>query len=166
MAERPQYPLVERIAQAIAAEVASISTAGGAYAWTAEVHRPVKTAANWVPKQHGVYILADKRTQEGIKPGNPARVDWWQEFTLGLIGCQAEKTAAGAVNTTPVDQVLAVMEADVVRVVMADQTHGGLARDTKIGEPVFFRRADNVDVLEMNVAVLYRVMENDPYIQG
>jgi hypothetical protein len=152
-------PVVEQIAQAIAAKLATITTANGYLLTVSQVVRPNRTGMLWTPKDLGVAVL-----QGGAEPtaltGSPLAIEWSQEFSLDLVARVSEA------SQTPLDQVLNRFESEVVKAVMADPQWGGLAINTELVRIDYPPAEGGVEGVTIVVAVHYRVREADPYTQA
>ena len=160
----PTQPIVEQIADAIAAQLATITVANGYRITVAGVVRPTRMG-------HVVDPIADKtivlsqggatRAKALDHAGNPAGLAWTQDFQADCYR-RSSDTA-----TTPVDQLFNIFAAECQKAIMADPQWGGLALLTDLTDVTIFEDiTGGMGGVIVGFAVTYRVKETDPYAQA
>ena len=159
MAE-PSYPIKEQIVQAIVTALEAISLENGYHTDVSSVVRPRRTGENFAPADKGVAVLQDAeyREEDADLCGNPPAIGWRLPISCDLVVRHSEH------DETPMDQVLNTFESDVSKCLMADPTWGGLAIDTELGRTEYPAPSAGVEGLTQWVEVIYRVDEDDPYV--
>lgn len=158
MAE-PTYPIDERIIQAIETAMKTISVANGYKTDIAEVERPRLTGEGNNPKDKGIYIvaIADELMDEGdIGDGEPPSE--WRLLTVACDVC----VRLSENDTRPVDQVLSIIKADVIKAAMTDRYLGGLAMNTTEGDSTYYARK-GVEGVVVEFQIQYATAANDKY---
>ena len=158
-------PILEQIAAAIAARLATITAANG-YAVTVDsVVRPKRSGEGFCPRDYGVSLMQDAvppAPESVISGGSQGRtyLQWRQRFMLDLV-CRVSDGSATAADT-----LLNQFVAEVTRAIFLDQTWGGLALRTEpagTDYPAVGAAQEGVSLL---LDVIYRVRKDNPYIQG
>lgn len=159
MAE-PTYPVKEQITAAVAAALAEISIAAGYLTDVASVVRPRRTGEQFRPVAFGVSVLQrdEQREPEQDQCGNPPAIGWRLSIACDLVVRLSED------STAPMDRVLNTFEADVRKCLMADPTWGNLACETELGATEYADGSEGFEGVTVPVDVIYRVAENDPYV--
>jgi len=154
-------PIVEQIAEEIKATVETVTIANGYELDIGDVVRPTRTGITATPDNYGVILLQlDPARGDLDNPGNPPALSWRQPFALDLCVRPSDTV------TTPIDRLINIFSAEVVKAIMADVTRGGLAIDTHLDELQFMRASDGTyEGVTMFIEVIYRVAENDPSAQ-
>lgn len=164
-------PICERISQAIAAAVSTVTVANGYQQDLAlqgdgtRCHRPA-TVGDFdrdPPGQYAAQLIEEPpaRQDEGDGDrGDNLRALWSQTFNVDVFYHPSDAA------TAPVMQVLARLWADVVKAVMLDPQHGGLAERTEAAGPQF-EMAVNSGAIYATAPfeVFYRADVDDPYSQ-
>ncbi|HUX15571.1 MAG TPA: hypothetical protein VMW52_03810 [Phycisphaerae bacterium] len=159
MAEPQPYPLIERIARAIATALATITAANGYRTTVSEVLRPRRTGERVTPKANMILLL-----QAGIGPeeeldaaGNPGLIGRVASFSADCVIALSESDAR------PMDEILNIFAADVEQCLMADPTWGGLAIDTLVSGLDYPEAGSGVAGVTVLFDVSYRTDRDDPY---
>lgn len=155
-------PVVERIAQAVATRLATVTTANGYQVELADVVRPLRRG-DYVP-QDSLCVLEqlspfDAPDGDYLMGNEPARV-WVQPFLITLY-VQPDET-----DTTPVDTRVNLIRSEVERAVMAgDGTWGSLALgNTHLAGADYIDSADgSYSGVQITLEITYRVPQSDPY---
>ena len=158
MAEPADYPVKEQIVQAVVAALQGITIENGYKMDIGEVERPVRDR-EWIPRDRGAAVLqqSDVRDSEGDAPGNPPAVGWMLTLSIDLVVRISEH------NETPVSQILNVMEADVRKALSADQSFGGLAILSELGDTDYAESDPLVEGVTVWIDIKYSVSQTDPY---
>ncbi len=153
--------IVERIAQAVATQLATITAANGYDNTVSDVIRPRRTGENYKPLDKNVVLMQQdaERDTENVAAGYPAGYAWKQSFTVDGIVRQSES------STLPMDQVLNSFVADIQKAIMEDVHWGGLAMDTELTSVEYPEPAQGFEGATIWFDVTLRVKENDPYTQ-
>jgi hypothetical protein len=154
-------PVVELIAQELAARVATVTEAVG-YHQTLSVVRPNGTQRDVAPDNNRAVIYQnDPEPAEHSPPGNPPLVSFRQTFYVVVYIRPSEADA------TAIDTLINRAAADVVRAVRSSSTwhtFGGHAYNAAIGATMQFEHEDQAhDGIVIPFDVWYRQPENDPY---
>lgn len=155
-------PVVERIAQALATRLETVTTANGYQVQLADVVRPFRRG-DYVP-QNNLCVLEqlspfDPPDGEYNMGNEPARV-WVQPFLITLY-VQPDET-----DTTPVDTRVNLIRSEVERAVMGDDlTWGNLALGwTHLAGADYIDSADgSYSGVQITLEITYRVPESDPF---
>jgi len=160
MSDEPQYPVKERIVQAIVAALEKISTANGYATAAVEVIRPRRTGEKFAPADKGIAVIqdAEQRETDDDLVGNPPAIAWRLPVACDAVVRVSERA------TEPMDQMLNILEADVRKALAADGTFGGLAIRSELGATEYPEPASGAEGLTVWLDVIYRVSENDPYV--
>lgn len=153
-----QYPIDERIVQAAEAALKTISQDNGYATDVAEVVRPRRTGEQFAPKDMGVAlrVLSDEPTGQGET--GPAAA--WRILTLAVDVC----VRLSERDERPMDQVLAIVAADVIKATMTDRTFGGLAMDTRIGQETYYADSRGFEGVIVELEIEYATAINDKYV--
>lgn len=154
------YPVKEQITQAVVAALEAICTANGYATDGVEVCRPRRTGERFVPRDKGVMVLQDAETRAADEDliGNPPAIGWRLAISCDVVARVSER------ETRPMDQVLNMLEADVRKALMADPRFAGLAVRSELGNTEYPGPEEGVEGLTVWLEVMYRVAENDPYV--
>ena len=148
-------PIIEQIAQAVLAQITPLVTAGTLSA----VERPLRIGLPDSPGNASAYLYQDdpdeaEEQEYGFKT-------WLVTFAVALYARPSDT------STTPVDTVLNRLRAAVEKQLLLDLRFGGLAMDSRVRPPVGFSAGDGAyDGVFVNLEVLFRTLENDPYNQS
>jgi len=154
-------PIVEQIAQAILAALDVLKAAGT----LSDAKRPLRTGIPVNPKDKLAVLYQDdpeEDAEQGSEGRGPVdRQSWIQPF---MIDCYVRPSDT---STTAVDTTINMLRADVEKAMRLTPTWGGLAIDTRIRAPEGFLTGDeSAEGVRVNIDVLYRTDEDDPYVQG
>ena len=152
-------PISEKVAQAVQTAVAAVTIANNFQIDILGCTRSNKDGSNW-PLKHLQAILwqgdpvpLDEAVDQGDK-------DWMHPFVIAVLIAPAEN------DSTPHDQWVNVVRADIEKKLMEDITFGGLAIEAHILKPETNVTVRGTFIVPyINLAVLYRTRENDPYSQ-
>lgn len=152
-------PIVEQIAQAIAAKLATITVANGYSLTVSEVVRPRRTGEEYHPQDKGVYLIQEDpaRLEELDCVGNPPAIGWRQPFHCDCVVRHSEASAVA------MDTVLNRFSADVQKALLADVQWGGLVVNCHIARVEYPVPEDGFEGITIVLEVDYRVTETDPY---
>lgn len=154
------YPIKEQIVQAIVAAIKVISISNGYECDVSEVTRPRRTGELFVPKHLGVSVVQDPEQRE---PGKDALAGAVTGIAWRLsIACDCVVTLSES-STTPMDQLLNMIESDVRKALMVDDTFGGLVMESELGPNAYPEAGKGIEGVTVWIDVLYRVANNDPY---
>lgn len=154
-------PVVELIAQELAARVATVTVANG-YNQTLSVVRPSGTARDVTPDNNRAVIFQDDpEPAEHDVPGNPPLLSFRQTFYVVVYVRPSEAEA------TAIDTLINRAAADVVKAVRNSVTwhsFDGNAYNAAIGATMQFEHEDEAhDGIVIPFEIWYRHPENDPY---
>ena len=152
-------PISERVAQAIQTAVAAITIAGGFQIDIVDCIRPDKDGSNYSPKHLRALLFQEDPNplDEEVDQGDK---DWDHIFQVAVYIAPAKD------DTTPHDQWVNVVRADIEKKLMEDITFGGLAIEAHIGKPDTRTTSKGTFIIPfINIAVIYRTREDDPYTQ-
>ena len=158
-------PILEQIAAAIAARLATITAANG-YAVTVDsVVRPKRSGEGFCPRDYGVALLQDAapNAPELVLSAGSQGVtieQWRQRFTVDLV-CRVSDGSATAVDTL-LNQFLA----EVQRAIWLDESWGGLALNTEAAGTEYPAVGAAQEGVSLLLDVIYRVRQGNPYVQG
>ncbi len=157
-----EFPVKERIMQAIATQLATITIAGGYHVDVEAVVRPRRTGEEYVPEASGISLLQGEETEnpEDDAAGDPPLQGWMLPV---LAECVIRQSVQ---DERPMDQVLNVFEADVRKALMVDPTWGGLAIRSQLRANTYPDPSNGVEGVIVPVEVYFRTAENDPYQLG
>jgi len=153
------YPVNERIVQAVQTALQAITTANGYATNVTGVVRPRRTGEGAGP-QHGQIRIEegdDERDSDSDLCGNPPRLGWRLPLVLALVVRLSTR------SEQPLDQALRLFVADVIKCVAADCTWGGLAWNTDLAGVSYLGEADGIEGATVALEILYRTPEDDPY---
>lgn len=160
-------PIYERLAQAIQAQLETVTTAAG-YNQTLVVERCKPNLGNARKRFGAILVQGDrKRINEGDESPtgrNPAygQDEWWAAFMVVLTALDSET------STDPVDRVMNLMIADTEKALAEDPQWGGLAILTEFGDTTQLDSPNpgfNGIEYAIPFAVYYRTLAGDPYTQ-
>jgi hypothetical protein len=150
-------PVKEQITEAVVTALGNVQVSKGFFTTLAEVFRPRRTGEGPGPKAPGVRVIQgpDHPTGEGVDGNPPARERELTVFCDGFLRLSEQ-------STTPMDQALNLLEADIIKAVMADPQFGGLAINSHIG-PIFYddKEGDGIEGIVVTLLVTYQTSEND-----
>ncbi len=146
------FPVKEQIVQAV---VAALETIAGV-----EVTRPRRTGETFAPRHRGIAVIqsAERRESEHDLVGNPDAMGWRLPIACDAIIRLSEH------DSTPMDQSLNILEADIRKALMADPTFGGLAITSELGDSEYSDAGNGVEGVTVWIEISYRVASNDPYV--
>ncbi len=153
------YPIIEQVAQAMKTQLETIKVSSGYENTVNRVIRPRRTSEGNRPQPLDIWMLQDdpERDEDNDLAGNPAGIGWTVPFALDCVIRQAEA------SKLPMDQVINSFIADVQKALMVDITWGGIATDTRLGNPEFASSESGFEGATVWVEVLIRVEENNPF---
>jgi len=143
---------------ALEAEVNAITEANG-YQQDLTAIRPKRV--DWwndAPVDRNVLIVQGNPTREEETPRQTLL--WRQPFILMAIVIDSDDATAA------IDTRINTIRADIEKKLLVEPTHGGLALDSEVAEPVYFGESDAFSGIGVVVEVLYRTAWNDPYTQA
>lgn len=154
-------PVVERIARSFKRRLAQVTTGNG-YSLTLDVERPARRGTESIANGKCVLVQAPEAQKVGQVDGNPAAVEWRQEFYITIHVSAADD------DTTPVDTVANAAAAAAELAITTEQLSGdwaqfdGLAIESEqTGRDIQFD--GETATVRLAYAVIYRHSENDPY---
>ena len=156
-------PIIERIAEAIEARLATIAIANGYKTDVADVARPTRPDLQDVRFQDYLVVLLQGDSAAAPEDDSPQmRATRIQDFAVACVARPSEK------SLTAVDRLLNVFAADVVNCAMTDPTWtaGGeaLAIDTWIASIERVPMTDEAATVDIvHLEVLYRTSVTDMY---
>lgn len=149
----------EQIAQAIFTEVATVTTGNG-YTVTLIPNRP--TGKDGYTPQDLLAIVEQEDPTENEElnvAGSPNAQGWKTVYTVDVWRAVDES------SEVPLDKLLANAWADVVKAVMADDSHGGLAiLTTPQARQTIYWEGGAFEGVSCPFEVDFRTNENDPTI--
>jgi hypothetical protein len=150
--------IVEQIAQAIATQLATITTDNGYALTVSEVLRPTRLGIDVSPDHYGIVLLAGQRQRETEydRMGNPPAIAWRQTWSLDLCLRVSDD------STTPIDQLAHAFETEVIQAVFADRTWGGIALDTQYSGVEYLPAGEAYEGMTLLIDTIYRTEEDDP----
>lgn len=159
------FPIDEQIAQVIAGRLADVKEANGYQVTVSQVVRPTRGGGYTNRPLTSVLVMGDcTESKEHTVAGNPVLRAWRQSYLIGLESSVSDK------DTRPADQIISLFRADTIKAVCAPtdwHTMDGLALLAEFGDPSL-----SVDDMGrpvgvvLDLQVVYRVSELDPYTQG
>ena len=151
------FPVNELIAQNVLSTVQGVTTGTGYnYTLTAQRH---SRAGDKKAHLNAVIIQEDPREVPDPKVYNTK--EWLLTFHVGVFVIPLEQ------DTTPIDQYVNLIAADVHKAVMVDRYRGGLALDTQIRAS--YKSVEDgleYECIVIPVEVNYRTNEVNPYQQA
>jgi hypothetical protein len=148
-------PIVEQIAVALAARLATITTA--VYGFDiGDVLRPPSLTNPAQENLQAILFQGEEGPAESQVFGHDTRV---QEFIIALILRPAEA------DTTAADTHINRFAAAIRRHLHSVQTWAALATDFEISGPESLPPESALEGAQMRVSVMYRTLEYDPYTQ-
>ena len=148
-------PLIEQIVAAVLVKLDALVTAGT----LASAERPLRVGLPDSPGNASAYLYQDdpdeaEDQEYGFKT-------WELPLVVALYARPSDTSA------TPVDTTLNRLRAAVEKQLLTDPTFGGLAMDARVRAPLGFSAGDGAyDGVFVNLEVLFRTLENDPYNQS
>jgi len=144
--------ILEQIAKAVTAKLEDLVTAGTA----ADVQRPLRPG---IPDrlQHTSLVLYQDDPTEDQSPHRFKQ--WIQPF---IIECYIRPSDD---STTPVEETINNLRAEVEKKLLEDPSFGGLAVDTRIRAPRLFQLDEGFEGIAVRADVIYRTIETDPFSQ-
>lgn len=157
-------PVVERIAQKIEGRLALIDTP--AYSFRAVIERRTRIGG-FTPADRHIAIIQGQRTKDTAHAVEDSQLGyllaWWQHWGIAVYAIDSDK------STTPVDQTINIRQAEAEKALCVPEVVGadwvkfdGLALSAEFGDPLAFVDGQFSGAL-LDLAVLYRHPENDPY---
>lgn len=157
-------PILTRIVDDMVETLEGVSAAAGDDR-TLTVERPKQSTGN--TRRDGLAVVhrgSPKMVDTDDPDGGSAYnfVTWLQPFAVVLTVVESET------SETSVDERLDTIRADVERALLEDGTRGGLAIDTRLGDPEYpepDKPNSNVGEVWVVFIVQYRTRYGDPYSQ-
>lgn len=141
--------ILEQIAQRLVTVLEAIDGVG-------EVMRPRKSGLALSPTNNDVVLHQDNPTRlQDVSPY--PQIEWEQPFSVDWYCIPGDN------DTTAIDTLLNDARSKVEQAIMADETQGGLAVETLLGDSEYHVTEDNLDLVRVPLAVRYRVHELNPY---
>lgn len=155
------YPVVERIAQALAGRLETITEANGYRVMVAEVIRPARLGIVVTPADYSIVMVQAPPEQVAMSetPVNPPVLAWSQTWWLDCYLRAGERVQ-------PYDQLCNVFVAEVERCVLTGEASwAGLTYgETMIGSPDPLTETDGTPAgWTLPVTMTYQVLRTDPY---
>lgn len=159
------HPVLEQIAQKVRQRLKLLSAGNGYNTTASGVIRPT-ALGGFSPDDYQIVFIQGESTknQELSCPGNPPSVARNQQFLIRAEILPSKK------DDRPLDQIRNRFAADVEKALTTSQTGNdwaqwdGLAVNSMIGDATPYLEDDTtIAGFEMNLIVVYRVSENDPY---
>lgn len=147
----------EQITAAVATALEAITVANGYQVDVGTVSRPRWTGENNTPEDYGIDVIQGsmERAPDYDLASNPPIIGW----RLGIACDCVLRISENA--TAAMDTAFNQFEAEVQKCLMAEQTFGGLAILTELGEVTPYA-AGGFEGIVVWVYLTYRVSENDP----
>lgn len=145
-------PIIEQITQNIVAELKLVTITNG-FNNDLEVEQPAQ-AGNRVRDR---LVVVYQTAVDQVEPPQ-GHVAWNQ--TYAIVCFVREKEG----SDTSIDTRINSIRSDVERKLRQDNSRGGLAVETELRPPLIFEQKGAAGVI-VNVDVLYRVLEDDPFAQ-
>lgn len=152
----PTTPVSELIARDVLTTVASVTTGHG-YNYTLSASRHSRAGDK---RQHLNAVIVQHDPREVSEPKIYNTKEWWLPFAIGIYIMPDET------DTTPIDQYVNVIRADVENALMADRYRSNNALDTQVRAPTIDVIEGIADLLIVNVEVNYRTSELDSYVNA
>ena len=154
----------EQIARELLTRLERLEVASAYNTTASEVVRPVRLGG-FTPKDLQIVLTQDSpvRNEEIDCPGNPPRLGWDIQFNIRCHVMPSET------SSTPVDDIINTMSADVVVAVCQDsnwQTMDSLAINSQWLTHENIDGDGSFDGVNIPLVVTYRVDETDPYTQA
>jgi hypothetical protein len=151
------YPVNELIAQNILTTIQGVTTGNG-YNYTLSAQRHTR-AGDKVAHLNAVIIQEDPKEVPDPKVYNTK--EWLLTFHVGVFVIPEEQ------DTTPIDQYVNLIAADVHKALMVDRYRGGYALDTQI-RPSYKSAEEGLkyECIVIPAEVNYRTNELNPYQQA
>jgi len=153
-------PIIEQIATDLQSAINEITEDNG---WdeTLVAVRPTRIGFedNAQPEDLKVLIIQDDAefNAEVSSQGNAASRAWWQSFSV-IAFVINDDTSTDAIDTR-----MNYVASDIQKKVMEDPYRSGLALDTRIAGTARFAEGPAFSGIAINVEILYRTREDDPY---
>jgi hypothetical protein len=151
-----QFPVVERITQNIVAALKEITTANG---YTRDVRRVERVRA--VPENpEDMSILVYRDDPEPYPEKLPyEKSGYTQQYSIVFFVAESER------SDVPIDQRLALFEADIIKALMKDPRRGGLTfiDSRHVGTALLPEPLGGCCGGTVYLDVPYRTPRNDPY---
>lgn len=157
-------PIIQQIIADLVTTIEGVTTGNGYEISVDSVYRPA-TIGDFDRTPAGNYVVQLLQDDPLPNPdngfsGNPPRVAWDQPIQLDLIYRPSDD------DTDPMQQVLDVFEAEIIKAVMADPQRNDLAIDTNLSPSVWWTdKEDGTAGKSLVVTIEYRHQENDPTAQ-
>ena len=147
-------PIIESIALDVVAAINAITTGNGFNQDLTAVRPRKNDWSDLTPVDKHVFVKQadpERRDADGL-----GTIEWEQPFTLSALVLDADAA------TDSIDTRINQVRSDIEKKMREDPTRGGNAYDTRIAAPVQFD--DGIWTgIEVNIIVLYRTNENDPF---
>lgn len=147
------YPILEQIAQAMLTQLQGLTEAGGYNFTLASAERPTRYST-WKPTH-----LAALLTQSDPVPAEESTFDedhWTCEFQVHAALRVSDS------SSTPIDTLINVLGADLIKALCADRTFGNLADSLDILKPLKWQE-DGFAGVTVSCRVHYQHAKGDPY---
>jgi hypothetical protein len=130
--------------------------------FVSEVIRESRNIINWTPKDKQIILTKETptRAEEHDTIGNPPGIAYTMTLNIYCHVLQSQ------VDDEPVDSLLSVIAADVVRAITAPKSwyrFDDAALNAELGDVERNAFDGSFDSIKVPVTVLYRVREDDPY---
>lgn len=147
----------EQITAAVATALEAISVANGYQIDVGPVSRPRWTGENSTPENYSIDVIQGgmDRAPEYDLASNPPIIGWRLSIACDCVLRLSES------STVAMDTAFNQFEADVQKCLMAEQTFGGLAILTELGQVTPYA-AGGFEGIVVWIHVTYRVSEDDP----
>jgi hypothetical protein len=151
-------PILENISVNIKAAINAITIVNG-FNQDLTAVRPMRNDFKDVMPKDGVVLIKQINTD---KPDEQAysTVEWVQMYALMAIVLDGDDVS------TTIDTRLNQVEADIQRKIREDPKRGNNAIDTILLPSVEFFDGRGFTGISVNIAVKYRVLEDNPYTKG
>ena len=156
-------PIIEQLAAAVLAEVATVTEANNYNVTLSDVVRETRIAHN--PRHLLAVIRQDYDDEIGIEHGNPAII------TIPVVWIVTVYILNSDRDTTAIDKLMNIVWADVTKAITKNWNDGTSAIDTlsygwQVMAPQAFESGDGgYNQIVCRYRSLVRVNENDPYTQ-
>lgn len=154
-------PVVEQIAQTLVDRLSLLTAGYSIFTPVPEVIRPTRNG-NWTPKHLQIVVTnGDSEVDEELSlPGNPPATCRKQTFNIHCHLLPSEK------DTTPIDELVETMVADVITVVANDSwwwAFDGLAINAEFQTTTPLESDGSFGGVTIPLVVTYRTDEGNPY---
>ena len=151
-------PVVESIAQDIAAKIALVTAANGFNQDLVAVRDKRVAYRDQAPVEYTVLLVQEDEDEWGEQPNTTKA--WEQPFALQAIVLDSDD------DSTAIDIKRNRVRADLQKKLMEDPTRGGNANDTIIMPSELFNDGEGFSGIQVNILVRYRTKIDDPYTRA